>query len=552
MAENPMSPSPRWMVLCGVFAVSCDDKSGDGLDDDETCADCDSGVGEEPDIEVDPATIDFGSVSAVDTASGASPPDDASVSVTIRNVGIGNLQLTGIDMETEGGPFVVGAVSSPSISSEGTATFTVTFRPETAGAVSGHVLIESNDPDEGVVAVELIGTGIAPVIDVAPLAYDFGTLVVGCEDEQPITISNIGNAELVIQSFVIDADTSDLDFDDQTDANGDLPWDIPPGGSLEVMATHRPLDEDADSASLLIYSNDPATPMVTASLRGQAERFGTTLDVFEQPLQGRADILFAVDRSCSMNDDIDAMAGSFSALTTTLGGLDADYHVAATVEDDGCINGADLWIDDTFSASDARTALTAMLNLGASYSSNTERQFTLLQSALEASADPSGCNWGLVRPDASLNLVGVSDEPEQSVNDYTYYVSLFQSLKANPDDVRIHAIGGDYPGGCGSAAAYTGFYEATVATGGLYLSICASDWTSHMEALAEASAPDMSSFELTDWPVTETIVVRVDGVPLTEGWAYSPTHNGIDFDSTHLPAAGATVEVEYAQYGGCD
>ncbi len=68
----------------------------------------------------------------------------------------------------------------------------------------------------------------------------------------------------------------------------------------------------------------------------------------------------------------------------------------------------------------------------------------------------------------------VSDEPEQSVNPYTYYVSLFQGMKADPDDVVIHAVAGDYPGGCGSASAGTGYYEATVATGGVFLSICAS------------------------------------------------------------------------------
>ena len=45
---------------------------------------------------------------------------------------------------------------------------------------------------------------------------------------------------------------------------------------------------------------------------------------------------------------------------------------------------------------------------------------------------------------------------------------LFQGLKTNPDDVVFHAIGGDYPSGCGGNDAYTGMYEASVATGGLF------------------------------------------------------------------------------------
>ena len=38
--------------------------------------------------------------------------------------------------------------------------------------------------------------------------------------------------------------------------------------------------------------------------------------------------------------------------------LDADYHVAATVEDDGCINGSDIYIDRDFDPADAKATIT--------------------------------------------------------------------------------------------------------------------------------------------------------------------------------------------------
>ena len=85
----------------------------------------------------------------------------------------------------------------------------------------------------------------------------------------------------------------------------------------------------------------------------------------------------------------------------------------------------------------------------------------LMEAMLSESVDgngapyPGGCNYGLIREEAKLALVGVSDEPEQSVNSYSYYISMFQSLKSNPSDVVIHGIGGDYPSGCGSNSAYT-------------------------------------------------------------------------------------------------
>ena len=147
----------------------------------------------------------------------------------------------------------------------------------------------------------------------------------------------------------------------------------------------------------------------------------------------------------------------------------------------------------------------------------------------------------------------VSDEPEQSVNLWPYYVSLFQGMKDDPDDVVIHAVAGDYPGGCGSASAGTGYYEATVATGGLFLSICATDWGSHLQEIAQASAGQLNdSFELTQLPVPETIEVQVDGIRTTTGWQYDAATNAVVFDRDHIPAGGSTVEVEYKLMPDCE
>jgi hypothetical protein len=301
----------------------------------------------------------------------------------------------------------------------------------------------------------------------------------------------------------------------------------------------------------MISSNDPYTPEVMAVQEGNGEIYGTNLDLFEQPLKGSTDIIFAVDKSCSMSDDITNVQNNFGTFVSTLSGLDADYQVAAVIADNGCISGDDLYIDNSFSEADAQSSITSMITATGSYGTNTERAFMLLEATL-SEASSGGCNDGLVREDATLNLVGISDEPEQSVNSYSYYVSLFQSLKSDPDDVIMHAIGGDYPSGCGSASAYTGFYEATVATGGLFLSICATDFGAHLEALAEGSAADLNSFELTEWPVPETISVKIDGITTTIGWEYNATDNAIDFDSDYVPEGGSTIEVDYSLYGDCD
>ena len=68
-------------------------------------------------------------------------------------------------------------------------------------------------PDTPVAEIQLNGVGVAPVIDITPSEYDFGMLYVGCDSSQPLTISNIGTADLVVDSFDWSTASNDLSFD---------------------------------------------------------------------------------------------------------------------------------------------------------------------------------------------------------------------------------------------------------------------------------------------------------------------------------------------------
>ena len=534
------------LLILGISAIACNEYEIKETTDVQT----DIGEDDVPDIVVDPVSLSFDDVLAYEDA--GAPPVVETKTVTIRNEGLGDLHLGEIYLEESTGPYSWSNLSAILVQPGGEATFTVEFDPNTAGDVGNKIFIESDDPDEPVVEVDIFGTGIAPVIDLSPSEYDFGRLYIGCDADETFEITNIGTADLVVTNIEFNTASEDLVFDANEAANGGpLPWTIAPGEIKQVTVSNIPYDEFQDTAYLMVDSNDPYTSTVMSTIEGIGELYGEGTDVYEQPIKGTTDIIFAVDRSCSMYDDIENVQNNFDTFVDTMDALDADYHVAATVEDSGCINGSDLYIDSSFDPADAKATITAMINLGGSYGSNTERGFMLLESCL-ANTGSGDCNDGLIRDDATLNLVGVSDEPEQSVNNYTYYISLFQSLKDDPDDVIMHAIGGDYPSGCGSASAYTGFYEATVATGGLFLSICATDWGSHLEALAEGSTADLSSFALSQYPVPSTIAIEVDGVTTTLGWTYNPSTNSIDFDSDYVPEGGSTIVINYALFGDCD
>jgi hypothetical protein len=85
-----------------------------------------------------------------------------------------------------------------------------------------------------------------------------------------------------------------------------------------------------------------------------------------------------------------------------------------------------------------------MIALQGPYPSNTERAFTLFEACLEQS-EPGGCNEGLLRPDADLHLVGISDEPEQSEHAWDHYLPLFEGYLADHSKLVVHGVGADNP-----------------------------------------------------------------------------------------------------------
>jgi hypothetical protein len=501
--------------------------------------------GLEPDILVTPMSVDFGRMSAENSATEV---------ISVQNVGEGDLHILDIQLDSPNSVYDIGAVGSILVPPDGTTSFTITFNPVTAHQESNNILIDSDDPDDPTTVVQLLGEGLAPIIDVSPAEFDFGQMYIGCEDTLPLVVSNLGNADLEVSEFSFNT-AGDLYFDANEAANGQLPWIISPNSSVDVFIDYFPLDEFSDTSYLTTLSSDLATPSNLTVQYGTGLAYGDSRDLFEQPINGSTDILFGLDWSCSMYGDIANVQANFSAFITTLASMDSDYHVAVVVEDSGCVLGGDTYIDNTMSESDQQAIFTTMIGTSANQGSNTERIFSLFESALSSTnRSNNGCNGGFYRDDAKLNLIAVSDEPEQSSNPYTYYTSLFQSLKQDTDDLAMHAIAADNPSNGSSAcgASYNARYEdATIDTSGIYLSICATDWGSHLETLAENASQDLSSFELTGTPVEETIEVAVDGITTVGTWTYNQADNTVDFEPDHVPEGGSTIDVQYTLMGDC-
>lgn len=492
----------------------------------------------DPDIEVTPKKIDFGSLLVAEAQT-------ASEVVTIKNVGTGNLNLDGLRLEDTTMPYQISAIGSVLVPPDGSTTFTVTFTPTTSQEYNTKVLIDSNDPDEPTAEVKLLGEGVAPKIELTPSDYDFGTIYIGCETPQPVTVHNGGTADLIVSDFEYVTASNDLTVDTNTSINGALPWTIAPGEERQVFIDYSPLDDYPDEGTVVVTSNDPQQPEAQAHQTGAGELYGKNLDVFEQSLRSAADLLFVVDNSGSMAEEQTNLTSNVESFINTMVETDADWQIGVITTDQSTFRGDIIHYDDA----DPEGEFVVQATPGTSGSGD-EQGNEMAYQALQPGAD-AGPGSDFLRDDARLNIVVISDETDSSRSSWSDYVKYYWSLKPDTDMVVEHAIAGDWPSGCATAVAGTGYYEAVSATGGLYLSICATDWSSHLSSIAEVAATDLSSFELTQFPVPSTIVVTVDGVVQTSGWEYDPTDNSVNFDDDHIPAGGSTIQIEYALYGNC-
>jgi len=209
-----------------------------------------------PDIEVDPLLLDFGDV----------PIDTADVGIfTISNVGDDDLEITSCTYvgDTE---FWVSADPSGTVLVPGDSVeLEVTFEPDDVWTYYGEIGIASNDPDEPVVMVEVIGGGIAPDIDVTPTLLQFGQVAIGSSSAMTATISNVGDVDLELDTLSISGTT---EYSLTVDPSGTV---LAPAASTSVEVTYAPVDVGADGATLSIPSNDPDEPVVYVTLNGADE-----------------------------------------------------------------------------------------------------------------------------------------------------------------------------------------------------------------------------------------------------------------------------------------
>ncbi len=483
-------------------------------------------------------SVDFGSTEYGETVSEV---------IVLQNNGDSDLYF--VDFEASGAAGLsITAPSAPVLSRGDVANIVVEWSPTGVGDMSSDVRFvlgpSPNDTEEVVIPVTGSSTGATVVISTQ--SYDFGDLNVGCSDELTVTVTNTGNDGVLVNSVHIDgneaitADTGDTEF----------PVELAPFQSLGVDVGYSPTHADGDQAYLTVETE---AGTVASAIEGRGAVDGEESLIYEVGITQRASVIWHVNEVALPNVSWGYYHEPFFAALPhyfeTLKASRAHYRIAFTWNTDGSVEGDTPYIDHTMSVEEAMTVANEMMASGSTIGDN-DRNFTSLISALEKQQDwlSEDEYW----EESKLSLITVQRDVEQSGGNYVTHLANAQAYKDDSENLVFHAIAGPPPSGCGYAEYFSGYYEAVVATDGLFLSVCEEDWDAHMEKLVAASIGGGGDyFPLSGNPLESTIEVYLDGSRSSDGWEYDGDLNSIIFEDESYPLEGTEVRIDYIKATGC-
>lgn len=260
------------------------------------------------------------------------------------------------------------------------------------------------------------------------------------------------------------------------------------------------------------------------------------VDSFQQPYEMNGmDILWVIDKSCSMVDNADQVVDGIGQMMDAL--PESGWRLGITSMSTGESLTNDMFPlvpgDTTEEAWDRYTSLEGI----------GERGFS--SAYLYLSVNEYTPSW--LRADAGLLVVFVSDEDDFSADFETgiEFAQWFSSIRQN---VFITSIVthepetsacplANYPHDVGEK-----YLSATQALNGVAIDICEEDWSPGVSAALDMTAP-LEEIALTYKANPDTVRVFVDQEQYGE-WVYIPEDNRVVF--TTLPPGGSFVEVVYA------
>lgn len=472
--------------------------------------------------------------------------------------------------------------------------------------IAGKVEFQISNPAAPSQEVVLRGKSARSCLTIEPSETDFGITSPGCQSHvKTLSLSNTCSLPLKI----IGAEIGEtLQAGDYVIRRPVLPLTLSPGRREELGVIFQPSDygPSVGVVELEVEGEKGAeSDFYLAALRGMGSDEEIQTDLFTQADRPKVDILFVMDNSGSMEPYQNRIGANLPSFISSAEEQDIDFQIAVTTTGvtgawgGGCPGGANGNEDGRFfpvdgSAPRILTADTPRLsdrflhNLRVGTCHQSEFSFEAAYRALsppliheEKDSRPrtppspyQDGNAGFLRPDASLSIIFVTDELEQSSifgKTPMDYMTFFKGIKGerNPHMLKMHAISGARrSAGPRACAAEEGdrLLVAVDETDGVWLDICTptSDneaWAANLRLMSKGVFGFGKRFVLRGVPTDRNndgllnerdIEVYINGKlrpPVNSAraqvWTYKSETNAVEFTPLFVPKSGAEIEIVY-------
>jgi len=399
-----------------------------------------------------------------------------------------------------------------------------------------------------------------PDIAVSPMSLDFGSLLKDCpSDPQVVTVTNEGKGLLDVTDISLGGNGV------SAFAHTGGPLQLAFGESATFEVSFTPAAWLSYDINVVVTSNDPDEGTVKVEALGIGAQGAAYEEGFTQDYIELVDVLWVVDNSCSMDDELKTMANNFNSFIQEFTDLDLDYHIGVITTDMDDPNDSGQFQADyiTPETTNILQSFANQVNQGTTGSA-TEKGFAAVRAALSEPLISSTLHDGFLREEASLAIIIVSDENDASSMSSSNFSSWLKGLKPkDPTLARFNAFCGDRFLGCQdpfnsgiTASGGDKYIDAVDATSGFFASICSSDYSVALQELSFSAAGMTVTFYLSEEPETlDGMIVTVNGVEWEQdsdnGWTYDPENNSLTFNGDAIPGPGETVNVTYTISGEC-
>lgn len=291
----------------------------------------------------------------------------------------------------------------------------------------------------------------------------------------------------------------------------------------------------------------------------------------------KIDVLWVIDNSGSMASSQAALTSNFQSFINKFQSQGYDFHMAVTTSDawekqfnnaspkSKIRDGNGTTHSGVFVMDQNTPNLANVFSTNATVGTGGNGDERVFESFKQTLLDVTGVNATFRRPEAYLAIIILSDEEDYSsasgqftenintaypvqsyvdfLNDYTDGGANFSVNTISVDTVACRDSLGN-----NAQKVSTRLPALATLTGGVKASICGNFGTS-LDLISNNIVQLSAVFKLTRVPLVDTINISINGVKIlvdpVNGYTYDPANLTITFHGTAVPAANASVKIDY-------